>query len=253
MKLKNKIIVSLGLLTGAVSVGMTLIDDVVLKDVVLPVNFTVTAHTGCEKTKDNSLDAITLGYGCGADIVEFDLYFDKNGKAVLSHNEPHGNEPSVEEAFKLISGYKGLRVNIDVKKTDDMKQVASLAEKYGIKDRIFYTGITADDVEAVSSSTPEIMYYLNKKIDIIRKNDEAYIRQLIDEVRASGACGLNINHKGLSSVMVELFHNEGLEVSVWTVNNRIEMISALSKKCDNITTRRPEELKKLVDRLRGRI
>lgn len=250
MKLKNKAIFSLGILAGAVSVVMTLVDDIMLRNVQLPEGFTVTAHTGCEKTKDNSLDAVTVGYGYGADIVEFDLYFDKNGKAVMSHNEPKGNEPSVEEAFCLIAGYEGLRVNIDVKKTDNLKQVVELAEKYGITDRIFFTGITSDTVSAVKEATPEILYYLNKKIDVKKKNDVMYIKDLIDEVKASGACGLNIHHRDLSTMTVELFHKEGLFVSVWTVNNRIDMIRAIASGCDNITTRKPQELRKLVQKVR---
>ena len=34
----------------------------------LPDGFTLTAHTGCEKTPDNSLEAIQTGYNAGADI-----------------------------------------------------------------------------------------------------------------------------------------------------------------------------------------
>lgn len=253
MSLKNKILLSLGAVGAVTAVGVSIADDILLSKVKLPEGFTVTAHTGCEKTKDNSLDAITVGYGYGADIVEFDLYFDKNGKAVLSHNEPKGNEHSIEEAFSLIAGYKGLRVNVDVKKTDDIKQVVKLAEKYGIKDRIFYTGITASDVEAVKEATPEIMYYLNKSIDITKINDEKYINEIIEEVKAAGACGLNIHHKGLSSKMVEMFHKQGLFVSVWTVNNRIDMIRVLLKQCDNITTKKPGELKKLLSKIRGQV
>ena len=53
----------------------------------LPENFTVTAHTGCEDTADNSLEAISAGIAAGADIVEFDLRFDSEGKGILSHDE----------------------------------------------------------------------------------------------------------------------------------------------------------------------
>ena len=141
MNIKNKI-----LFTSAVAGGTALLISNYLfqrnlRNAVLPEGFTLTAHTGCEGTKDNSLDAITLGFGYGAQIVEFDLNFNSNGIAVLSHNEPKGNEPTLDEAFALVSGYKGLRVNVDVKNTLDLKQVTDLAEKHGILDRIFYTGL----------------------------------------------------------------------------------------------------------------
>ncbi len=252
MNFKNKILFSAGFTGVAVAFGLKLADDIYLQGIELPENFTVTAHTGCEKTSDNSLDSITLGFGYGADIVEFDLFFDKNGKAVMSHNEPTGVVNSVEDAFRLISGYKGLRVNVDVKRTDDLKQVVELAEKYGIKDRIFYTGITSDFVDAVKNSTPEITYFLNKDIVYSKTEDDTYISELINEVKTLGACGLNIHHKKCSKKLVEQFHKEGLSVSVWTVNKKIDMIKALSLKCDNITTRKPEKLKKLAEKTKNR-
>lgn len=252
MKLKNKIVLTVGAVGAAVASFLAFSDDIYLGAIELPENFTLTAHTGCSGTKDNSLDAITLGFGYGADIVEFDLFFDKNGKAVMSHDEPAGNVFTIEQAFELISGYKGLRVNVDVKRTDDLKQVVSLAEKHGIIDRIFYTGITADAVEAVKEQTPGILYYLNTDIDSARKEDDAYINELIEKVSSLGAAGLNIYYGGCSERMVELFHEAGLQVSVWTVNKKKDMYKALSMKCDNITTRNPEILKELVDKTKNR-
>ena len=52
----------------------------------LPADFTITAHTGCEGTADNSLEAIEKGYLSGADIVEFDVHFDSKGEPVLAHD-----------------------------------------------------------------------------------------------------------------------------------------------------------------------
>lgn len=252
MKHKNKIALTMGAVGAAVASFFAFADDVYLSTVELPENFTLTAHTGCSGTKDNSLDAITLGFGYGADIVEFDLFFDKNGKAVMSHDKPSSNVFTVEQAFELIAGYKGLRVNVDVKRTDDLKQVVLLAEKYGIADRIFYTGITADTVEAVKEQTPGILYYLNTDIDSSRKEDDAYITELIEMVSTLGAAGLNIHHRSCSERIVELFHEAGLQVSVWTVNKKKDMCKALSMKCDNITTRHPEILKELIAKTKNR-
>ena len=70
MKLKNKIIFTAGALGAAVLLVNSVMNNKAASDIIIPQGFTVTAHTGCEGTKDNSLDAITLGYGCGADIVD---------------------------------------------------------------------------------------------------------------------------------------------------------------------------------------
>ncbi len=242
MKLKNKIIFTAGALGAAALIVKTVIESKAPADMLLPKDFTVTAHTGCEGAKDNSLDAITLGYGCGADIVEFDLNFTAEGVPVLSHNEPKGNEVTLEEAFSLIAGYKGLQVNVDVKNPLDLKTVKALAEKHGILDRIFFTGIDAQWSKIVREQTPDITYYLNTAIDKNRINEKEYIDELISTLRETGAVGLNIHYESCSRLMVELLHAEGLKVSVWTVNKKSAMRKVLPFGCDNITTRQVQDL-----------
>ena len=79
-------------------------------------NMTITAHCDCEGNKPNSIASLECGYKEGADIVEFDLYFDKNGVPYLSHDELKGNEIKLEEAFKFLANHQNLHANIDVKK-----------------------------------------------------------------------------------------------------------------------------------------
>ena len=250
MRLKNKILFTTAFAGGAVLMINKFFFNRNLRNAVIPDGFTLTAHTGCEGTKDNSLDAITVGFGYGADIVEIDLNFNKEGTAVLSHNEPKGNEPTLDEAFALIKGYKGLRVNVDVKNTLDLKQVTQLAGKHGISDRIFFTGVTEQFVAAVKEQTPDVLYYYNKGIDKARNRDISYIHSLIEEVKNAGAAGLNIHHKSCTKLMTDEFHKAGLELSIWTVNKKPDMAKALKMGCDNITTRKPSELKAIIDSLK---
>ncbi len=229
------------------ALGMALHNITSVKNIVLPDGFTVTAHTGCEKTKDNSLDAITVGFGYGADIVEFDLNFDKNGAAVLSHDSPKNDDcVPLEEAFSLISGYKGLKANVDVKSTENLPSVIECAEKYGISDRIFFTGIEKEKVDTVKKNAEGYLYYLNTSVDGSKKNDIGYIKELVEEVKSLGACGLNINFRSCSKLMVDEFHKNGLSVSVWTVNKKSDMKKMLSLGVDNITSRKIKDLKSLL-------
>ena len=250
MTIKNKILFATAFAGGTALLVSNYLFRFNLKNAIIPEGFTLTAHTGCEGTKDNSLDAITLGFGCGADIVEIDLNFNSEGIAVLSHNEPKGKEPTLDEAFALVAGYKGLFVNVDVKNTLDLKQVTELAEKHGIRDRIFFTGVTEEFLEAVRNQTPDVLYYYNKGIDKDKKEDMAYIGALIEEVKNAGGAGLNSHHKSCSKVMVDEFHKAGLQMSVWTVNKKPDMARVLKLGCDNITTRKPSELKSIIDSIR---
>lgn len=218
------------------------------KDVSLPEKFTITAHTGCEGSEDNSLEAIRLGHEKGAQIVEFDLNFNSEGLPVLAHDDDEAENDCVtlDEAFECVAKYDGLRVNVDVKTVCDMKQVVALAEKHGIKDRIFYTGIEEDDVAAVKELTPKIDYFLNVAVDKSKKNNREYIISLADKVESLGAVGINMKYTGCSEELVSVFHERGLLVSIWTVNSKFAMQKYLPLAPDNITTRHPSALKSII-------
>ena len=212
----------------------------------LPPDFTYTAHTGCVKTADNSLAAIEEGVKYGADIVEFDLSFLKDGTPVLSHDKPKGNEITLDKAFKKVSEYEGLKVNVDIKSTQNLKAVYPLAQKYGIEDRIFYTGVTTEFLDAVKKDSPEVPYYLNVNVEKKRKQTPEYLEELVKAVKDSGAVGINFNKDNATQELVDAFHENDLLVSIWTVNKKGKMYKILSMGPDNITTRRPDKLQEIL-------
>ncbi len=209
--------------------------------------FCYTAHTGCSGTKANSLESIDTGIKNGAGIIEFDLNFDKAGNPVLSHDEPVGGEVTLEEAFKKLSEYPEIKANVDVKTTTNLKAVQELAEKYGVLDQIFYTGVNEDFVEAAKIQSPKISYYLNMG-DIIspKKHTREYILTLTQKVKDCGAVGINFKYVNASKLLVDVFHEEGLLVSIWTVNSKKDLYRILSYSPDNITTKKPERLQKIL-------
>ncbi len=212
----------------------------------LPENFTYTAHTGCVKTADNSLEAIEEGAKHGADIIEFDLNFLKDGIPVLSHDKPKGNEITLAEAFKKVSEYENLKVNVDVKTVQNLKAVYPLAQKYGIENRIFYTGINLDFVEAVKKDSPKVPYYLNISVEKPRKQTAEYLQNLVKTVKDSGAIGINFNKNHATKKLVDFFHENDLLVSIWTVNKKRKLYKILFLGPDNITTRRPDKLQEIL-------
>ncbi len=212
----------------------------------LPKNFTYTAHTGCVDTKDNSLEAIEIGAEYGADIVEFDLNFLSDGTPVLAHDKPKGNEVTLDEAFKKVSEYENLKVNVDAKSVANLKVVYPLAEKYGIEDRIFYTGIELKDVETVKKDSPEVPYYLNVDVEKPKKQTPEYLQRLVDELKQSGATGINFNKDNATKELVDIFHENDLLVSIWTVNEEKKMYEILLLSPDNITTRHPDKLREIL-------
>lgn len=214
----------------------------------LPTDFTYTAHTGCCGTADNSLEAIKVGIEHGAQIVEFDLYFNTENVAVLSHDKPKGNEVTLDEAFKLISTYENVQVNVDVKLCNDYLHVVyDLAEKYKITKRVFFTGINVEDIETVKKECPTVPYYLNYEVKKENKQTPEYLNDLVKIVKDSGAVGINFNKDSATKDLVDTFHNNDLLVSIWTVNEEKDMYKILYFAPDNITTRNPDILKGILN------
>lgn len=211
----------------------------------LPSDFTVTAHTGCMGTADNSLEAIIKGAEF-AEIVEFDLRFAADGMPVLAHDEPADDEIALDGALAELKKHEKLRANIDLKEKTHLEKVRETAERLGVKDRIFFTGVEEQDVEAVKTACPDIPYYLNVGVDKNKKNDREYIMSLAEKIKDSGAVGINMSFEGLSVELVSVFHENGLLVSVWTVNRELDMYRVLTLSPDNITTRNPDKLKEIL-------
>lgn len=208
----------------------------------LPAHFTYTAHTGCMETEDNSLESITAGAQYGADIVEIDLFFTEDGTPVLSHDAPKGNEVTLEQAFKKVSEYDTLRVNVDVKVCTALEKVKQLAEQYGIKDRIFFTGLFENDIPTAKAACPNVPYWLNVDVRPKLLHTQKYLQSLVAKVRDCGAVGINMNENNATKELVDAFHANGLDVSLWTVNEVDDMKKAIEMSPDNITTRRPDLL-----------
>lgn len=217
-----------------------------MKKEFLPKSFTYTAHTGCVKTPDNSLESIEEGVKYGADIIEIDLNFLPDGTPVLSHDKPKGNEPTLDEAFKKAKEYKNLKINVDVKSVQNIKAIYPLAQKYGIENRIFYTGVDHRFVDAVKKDSPQVPYYLNVSVKKRKKQTPEYLQSLVEEIKKSGAIGINFNKDNATKELVEIFHENDLLVSIWTVNKKRKMYKILFLAPDNITTRRPDKLKEIL-------
>ena len=165
---------------------------------------------------------------------------------MLSHDAPKGGEVTLEEAFIKVKEYDNLKVNVDIKSVEYIARVKEVAEKVGVIDRIFLTGINDEFVSAVRKDCQGVDYYLNVNVDKPRKQTDEYLNSIVQKVKNSGAIGINFNKKSATKKLVEVFHDNGLLVSIWTVNGYLKMSKILSYGPDNITTRRPDKMKKVL-------
>ncbi len=205
----------------------------------LPDDFTVTHHAGALNTPPNTLESIIKSAEFGAQIVEFDVTFRPSGTAVIIHSSaPKEDEGELlESALKVIAEYEKVQINLDIKSTANLPEVDRLVEKYGLTERVFYTGVFEDWVPAVKNSSA-IPYYLNCSTPPT-KNKEKYVI-LAEKVKSLGAIGVNMMFKFANKNLVDVMHANGLLVSLWTVNKKKDMVKVFLLAPDNMTTKRPD-------------
>jgi glycerophosphoryl diester phosphodiesterase len=218
----------------------------------LPEDFTVTAHSGCEGTPDNSMEFVRKGLEINAQVLEVDVTFRADGTPVLIHKEQADADEGLlfDEVIKYISENSDtVRLNLDLKSTANLSGIVEILDRYGMRERCFYTGVNADFVEAVRADG-ELPYYLNTPITRWKKHSPKELNAALERVKKSGAIGINCSLKYASKEMVELFRENGLLVSYWTANSKKEMIKLLNIAPDNITTRRPVFLNEIKNSVR---
>ena len=215
----------------------------------LPEGFTVTAHTGCEMTKDNSMECLKKSIDIGASTAEVDVTFREDGTPVLLHKKSAGASEGVpfEEAVKFVSENSDtMMFNLDMKSFKDLTEVVRILEKYNMKERCLYTGVEAKDTQSAKLDGGGIPYYLNAALDIKRMYSDEEIKSVMYEALRSGAVGINCNYIFASEKLVRIFHENSLKVSFWTANTKPVMKYLLTLAPDNITTRFPSVMETLV-------
>ena len=210
----------------------------------LPSDFTVTSHAGSFFTKPNTIESIETAVEWGADIVEFDVSFRPDGTAVIIHDSSPAQNQGVllDDALSVVAKDKKCRINLDIKSTANLPEVDRLVNKHGLFERVFYTGVFEDWVDAVKS-TSAIPYYLNHNITETEANDKKSTLEIIEKTKNLGAIGINSQYKFATKDFCKLAHENGILVSLWTVNKPAEMKKVLETAPDNITTKKPDILK----------
>ena len=205
---------------------------------------TVTAHSGAFDTPDNSIEFIRKVLEEHCDIIEMDVTFRPDGTPVIIHSgSPKPTEGILlRDAFSLISADPALQMNLDLKSVKNLPAVDELLDRYGLTDRAFYTGVDADWAPVVKENS-KVPYYLNADVAPWKRSRSAALAKLADKIAALGAVGVNTHYANCHPAMVKVFHEKGMPVSVWTVNDEKNAAKYAAMGVDNITSRHPDTVK----------
>jgi glycerophosphoryl diester phosphodiesterase len=206
----------------------------------------VTAHAGSLGTPGNTLRSFQAALEHPVDWLEADVRFTPDRVPYLAHDPlpvpRQGKAMSLEALLGLAAAHPAVRLNLDLKELDGLREMRGLIERSGIGSRVLLTGVTAADVARVRGQADGLPYMLNARPSLWQRLTRAGAAGLIARIREYGACGLNVHHRFITRRLARALRAAGLSVSVWTVDTEREMRRVLALPVDNITTHRVDRL-----------
>jgi glycerophosphoryl diester phosphodiesterase len=206
----------------------------------------ITAHSGCDGTPANSLEFLEHAVNTGADALEIDVRRGREGTLFLGHDE--AGTLTLRQAFRFLAGYPSIRINCDLKNPYLEQAVYETGLKFGLEDRLIYTGTVS-----VNSSVP-VEIWLNIEehvqdfyVNLLKDRDFEYEaeKQMASLCHAHDIPVVNIYEKAASHRLIDLFQKDDISLSVWTVDDEERMQELLKEPVKNITTRKPMDVIRL--------
>ena len=207
----------------------------------------ITAHSGCEGTAPNSLDHILAAISSGAEMIEVDIR--AHGDLLyLSHDvaEDPAACVSFETFLELISPVPDLRVNCDVKTDGLITPVMEAARRYGVAQRMTFTGACNHQNDLIVAQGGSLWPSLWPCGD-----NETAVKHACDAFQGVGEPILNLHYSMISESGLAYLRERGMDFSAWTVDDEAVIRELLRKGITNITTRKPVLALRLRDEIQG--
>ena len=201
----------------------------------------ITAHTGADGRPDNSLEFVSYALECGADTLEVDVRRNPGGVLAIGHDEAGTEAPLLEEVLRMAAARPCIRVNCDLKEPGLEAPVCRLAEEAGLSGRLILSGT----VDAFRDA-PGAEIYLNLEEyvpDLYLKYREIpdfeleAAEKIASVCKEAGVHTVNVYQGLVTRRFAETLAQDGIGLSVWTVNSPWELKWFLGLGVRNITTR----------------
>lgn len=235
------------------------------------------AHRGASGyAPENTLDAFRLAAEMGADGVELDVHFTKDGKVVVIHDEKidrtsngqgavldytydellafdfgckyYGDRrgvklPLLSDVYKLLAPY-GMTVNVEIKAADPDICAACdmIAKEYGMNDKVIYSSFNHFQIAKMKEIAPNAFIAPLYGFNMLKPWD--YCVNIGAE-----ASHPRQNQITLIPEYVEECHKRGVRVHPWTVNEEADMKFLTEAGCDALITNYPDVAKKVIESL----
>lgn len=226
------------------------------------------AHRGASGyAPENTLEAFELAAKMGADGIELDVHFTKDGEVVVTHDATidrvsNGQGPvtsyTYAELLNFDFGYKfygeargvklptlahiyellkdtDLVINIEIKSADpDMPaKCVEIARSFGMLDRTHFSSFNHFQLLKVREADPSASIAPLYNFNMVRAWDYCGFLQ-------ANAVHPHFKQILLDKSYVEKCHNNNIRVNVWTTNSEDEISEMLEAGCDAIITNYPD-------------
>ncbi len=199
----------------------------------------ITAHSGCEKTPDNSIEHIRTAIASGAEMFEIDIN-EFDGTLYLTHDrrDDYSDVPTLAECFGMAAAHPGICINCDVKSFGLTTPVIELAKQYGMESRILFTGSVApDELPVLNASSAD--WWLSLWRSDHEPEDLENACRTYRELNG-GYQIINLDQNMVNDRVIRTMQETGHTLSIWTVNTEENLYRLMQTGVTaNITTRIP--------------
>jgi glycerophosphoryl diester phosphodiesterase len=222
--------------------------------------------------EDENIKIIDLSYD---QILQFDVgtlnKLSKYGRKFINQKSLQNQKiPKLSELLKLTSDniVEDLLINLEIKSTpveknltpepDEMvKIIIDEVSRSNLEDRIIYSSFdwrVLREIKERDSKIPRAyltsvvkgkIYDKSPWLDFTPLHNGVELPELI---KALGGSAWHPNYKDVNKEIVQISHDKGLPVNVWTVNRESDMLRMIDYGVDGIMTDYPLKLKELCKR-----
>lgn len=233
----------------------------------------ITAHRGYSAVApENTLSAFEEAVKIGADYIELDVQLTADGQLVVFHDKTidrttdgkgEVSKMTYDELQKFSAGKwfsndgkfddqkisllsdvlkdvgNNILLNIEIKNHGDVKKTAEktveVIEEYGIERSCYITSFSYTALKAVKKINPKIKTGLIANVATSTSFSQL---EYIDAV--------SLNYIFINSSIVNMAHQNGKRVFVWTVDRKSDIQHMVAMGVDNIITNRPDRASEII-------
>lgn len=210
----------------------------------------LTAHSGSNNTKDNSYEYFYEFIDKDVECLEVDVRKSSKGELYLNHDKLKEDELKdivlLKDIFCKLKNHNSKYINCDLKEENLEQDVMLIAKEFGVENQIIFSGTV--NVENLKGNFKdmyfEVFFNIENIFEDFYTNSEFYLRNKVEFVRKVSDFFkkhtlnvLNINYTFCDNKLIQLFEDNEIKLSLWTVDNTKKRKEFMMRKVHNITTR----------------